>query len=254
MNKTTIKGVLIKMVNDLPNITKVAVSLANHSKMLVLDSLMDKRGHTLLEIARFANIKPQTASYHLKSFIENKWVRKEKVGRFHYFFLISQQVALLIEQFSPIAPCNKTKTKIKAAKAEKAINFRSCYDHMAGKIGVLITDLLLNNSFINETNDGYKVTSKGVPFFEHALHIDLQQTYVKKRKFTVKCLDWSERRYHLGGALGNAVFNAFIKQALIARDPLTKRALFLTKSGKSFLEEELNYPNALEVEGKVIPK
>ena len=89
------------MAKELPNITKIAVALSNHSKMLVLDSLMDKRGHTLLEIAREANIQPQTASYHLQNFINNGWVKMEKSGRFHCFFLVSDQVAALIEQFSP---------------------------------------------------------------------------------------------------------------------------------------------------------
>ena len=228
------------MAKELPNITKIAVALSNHSKMLVLYSLMDKRGHTLLEIAREANIQPQTASYHLQNFINNGWVKMEKSGRFHYFFLVSDQVAALIEQFSPLSPSASTHTLTRALKVDKMRTFRSCYDHMAGKIGVLITDQLLADHLISEEPQAYQVTPDGLNFFEKGLNIDLETVQKKKRLFTVKCLDWSERKHHLGGALGNAIFDAFSKQAFVERDPNTKRALYLTAEGKYFLHTELN--------------
>lgn len=229
------------MAKELPDITKIAVALSNHSKMLVLDSLMDKRGHTLLELAHDANIQPQTASYHLQEFINNHWVRMEKAGRFHYFFLISNQMAELIEQFSPVAPSDTTKSFTRSLKVEKMRTFRSCYDHMAGKIGVSITDQLLADQFLTEDDQGYQLTSAGINFFANELQINLETVKKKKRLFTVKCLDWSERRHHLGGALGNAIFNAFLNQGFVDRGPDAKRALYLTTEGKSFLHDELKY-------------
>lgn len=177
------------MAKELPNITKIAVALSNHSKMLVLDSLMDKRGHTLLEIAREANIQPQTASYHLQNFINNGWVKMEKSGRFHYFFLVSDQVAALIEQFSPLSPSASTHTLTRALKVDKMRTFRSCYDHMAGKIGVLITDQLLADHLISEEPQAYQVTPDGLNFFEKDLNIDLET--VQKRNVSLPLNVWT---------------------------------------------------------------
>lgn len=229
------------MVKELPDISKIASALSNESKFLMLDALMDGRGHTLLELAKTTGITPQTACYHLKGFCQNNWVRMEKSGRFHYFFLVNPQVAELIEQFSPVSQERNTKSLTRSLKVEKIRQFRSCYDHMAGEIGVLITDQLMKNKLLIENHlHGYDLTPKGIHFFKNKLEINIDTLHQEKRRFSTQCLDWSERRHHLGGALGKALFSSFRSKELVVRKTNEKRALLLTVKGSVFLRKELN--------------
>ncbi|MCI2171061.1 ArsR/SmtB family transcription factor [Schleiferilactobacillus perolens] len=229
------------MTQDLPDITTIAKALTVPAKVQLLDQLMDHRGHTLLELAHAANIEPQTASYHLHEFLTAGWVRREQQGRFHYFFLVNADVAHLLEQFSPSAPQPQVKKLSQACGTEQMRIFRSCYDHMAGHVGVALTDALVTAKYLQpDTQKAYMVTPTGHHFFQDALAIDSTAVAKKKRQFAVQCLDWSERRHHLGGALGSALLQTFETRNYVERDPQRKRVLLLTDDGRTFLHQQLD--------------
>jgi DNA-binding MarR family transcriptional regulator len=233
------------MTQDLPDITTIAKALTVPAKVQLLDQLMDHRGHTLLELAHAANIEPQTASYHLHEFLTAGWVRREQQGRFHYFFLVNADVAQLLEQFSPSAPHPQVKRLSRARSTEKMRVFRSCYDHMAGRTGVAITDALVGHHWIVPDQDkAYQVTPAGQQFFLQVLAIDSTAVAQKKRQFTTQCVDWSERRHHLGGALGSALLQTFEARDYVDRDPQSKRVLTLTDAGRDFLHTQLDMQDA----------
>ncbi|MBZ6003844.1 helix-turn-helix transcriptional regulator [Leuconostoc gelidum subsp. aenigmaticum] len=228
------------MSKKMPNITTIASALTNATKLTILDSLMDGRGHTLLELAKDSNVTPQTASFHLKKFVELNWVRVEKSGRFHYFFLENEQVAELIEMFSPVSFEAQTVSMKQALEADHIRNFRSCYDHMAGHVGREITAALINHDFLAENKHKLQLTASGSLFFEQQLNIDIAQLRQQKRQFITSCLDWSERKYHTGGALGHALYHFFQSKYFVLPNKNVRRALSLTPNGTRFLNDILD--------------
>ncbi|MBZ5963440.1 helix-turn-helix transcriptional regulator [Leuconostoc gelidum subsp. gelidum] len=224
-------------MNEFPDITIIAKALSNTSKMKILDELMDSKGHTVTELSRASQITAQTVNHHLNEFMHNNWVTMERSGRFHYFFLTNSNVALLIEQLSSVPIEKKAHSLQRALELEKDELFRTCYDHMAGHIGVLMTQALLNKGYL-DTN--FIVTPTGVNFLKNNLAINTQDLYDLKRQFSTKCLDWSERQHHIGGALGHALLQSFKDNHFITPHKHVKRALILTPTGNDFFQKYLD--------------
>lgn len=120
---------------------------------------------------------------------------------------------------------------------EKLRHARMCYDHLAGELGIGITDGLVKQGLLRKEEDAFALTKKGVGWFTN-LGVDLEKTRGKRRKFASQCLDWSERRDHLGGALGAALAERLIDLGWIARKR-NSRAVTVTVSGAAKLREEL---------------
>ncbi|MFT9097692.1 ArsR/SmtB family transcription factor [Liquorilactobacillus sp.] len=224
-------------MNEFPDITIIAKALSNSSKMKILDELMDYKGHTATELARASQITPQTVTHHLNEFLNNNWIRMEKSGRFHYFFLTNTDVAQLLEQLSPISPQKRARSLQRTLDLEKDELFRTCYDHMAGHIGVLIAQSLVTKKYLDSE---FHPTELGITFLKDTLNIDTQNLHNLKRQFTTQCLDWSERQHHVGGALGHALFLSFAKNKFVVSHKSIKRALVVTSTGDAFLQEKLN--------------
>ncbi|MCS0788444.1 winged helix-turn-helix domain-containing protein [Cytobacillus pseudoceanisediminis] len=217
------------------NVAKVASLVSEPSRAAILTALLDGRYHTVNELAHMARIKPQTASFHLKKMLDAQVVSAEKQGRHRYYGIMNQEVAQVMESFLSIAPAAEIKS-FKHASEDKAIRFaRTCYDHLAGNLGVEITESLKRKGFIAEENDTFSVTEDGIAFF-HSMQIDLTSLKKKRRSFSHKCLDWSERRHHLAGALGNAILEKFLEQNWIQRIPKT-RAIKITPQGMKGFKE-----------------
>ncbi len=191
-------------MNANPNIALIATLVSEASRAAILTVLLDGRFHPASELAYMAEIKPQTASFHLTKMVDANVVTVEKQGRHRYYGILNQEVAQVMESFLSIAPPIEIKL-LKQASEDKAMRFaRTCYDHLAGNLGVQLTDSLIKIGVIYEEKDGFTVTEKGESFFT-TFQIDLERVKKKRRSFTHKCLDWSERRHHLAGALGNAL-------------------------------------------------
>ncbi|MCE0742177.1 ArsR/SmtB family transcription factor [Bacillus sp. G16] len=220
-----------------PNIAKISSLLSDPSRSSILLSLMDGRIHPAGELAYLANIKPQTASFHLNKLLEAKLISVEKHGRHRYYRLSNSEAASVIEQLLSIAPKEKV-TSLKDSKEKSDLHFaRTCYDHLAGYVGVQITNSLVEQGMLKKVDLNFEVTSEGSLFFSN-FGINEEQQRNKRRAFARCCLDWSERQHHLAGALGNALLVRMLEEKWIVRMPKT-RAVKITQSGKNAFEKYL---------------
>ncbi|MED4648258.1 winged helix-turn-helix domain-containing protein [Bacillus inaquosorum] len=220
-----------------PNIAKISLLLSDPSRSSILLSLMDGRIHPAGELAYLANIKPQTASFHLNKLLEAKLISVEKHGRHRYYRLSNSEAASVIEQLLSIAPKEKV-TSLKDSKEKSDLHFaRTCYDHLAGYVGVQITNSLVEQGMLKKVDLNFEVTSEGSLFFSN-FGINEEQQRNKRRAFARCCLDWSERQHHIAGALGNALLVRMLEEKWIVRMPKT-RAVKITPSGKIAFEKYL---------------
>jgi DNA-binding transcriptional ArsR family regulator len=219
-----------------PDFSYVAKLIADPSRAAMLDALLGLDGLPVNELARKANISLQTASGHLAKLVEGNLVLVEKYGRHRYYRIASSDVAQAIETLSVIAPQPKVNSLREFSHAEKIRNARTCYDHLAGKLGVSLTQAFIEKGYLIENQDDFLVTDKGEKFF-HDFRIDLEVLRKERRYFARKCLDWSERRYHLAGSLGNAILLRLLELGWIEKLP--DRAIKISKVGKTGLYESL---------------
>ncbi|WP_339184321.1 winged helix-turn-helix domain-containing protein [Oceanobacillus sp. FSL W7-1293] len=219
-----------------PDFSYVAKLMADSSRAAMLEALLDLDGLPASELAKRANVSLQTASSHLAKLVEGNLLRVEKHGRHRYFRIANAEVAQAIEMLTVIAPSAQVNSLKDFSRSEKIQIARTCYDHLAGKLGVLITETLVEKEYVVEDQDVFIVTKAGEEFF-NSFKIDLNSLRQKRRHFARKCLDWSERRYHLAGALGNAILLQLFDLGWIERLP--GRAVKVTDTGIKGLEESL---------------
>lgn len=213
-----------------PNMAEVASLLGETSRATMLASLMDGRYHTASELAYMANIKPQTASFHLAKLVEGKLVKFEKQGRHRYFQLANEEIAQFLEAFLVISPPPEVRSLKQSNQIKLLQDARTCYDHLAGKLGVNLTESMVNSGYINKEQNEYVVTPDGVVFFTQ-FGLDIEKLKTKRRSFSHACLDWSERRHHLAGALGHGLLTHFLNLEWITRVP-SIRAIKVTEKGR----------------------
>jgi DNA-binding transcriptional ArsR family regulator len=221
-----------------PNISFVASLISDPSRGVILTKLMDGRMHTASELANTAKITPQTASYHLTKMIEGNMIKVKNQGRHRYFGLANQDIAELLESFFSFSPVQKVSSLREFSEKEAIKSARTCYDHLAGYAGVAITNGLLKEGYLMEQNGVFETSNKGNVFFS-SLGIDISFEKAKRRSFAKCCLDWTERRHHLGGALGNALLTRMFDSNWIKRIHHS-RAVTFTPLGKKEIKEIFN--------------
>ncbi|ASR49279.1 transcriptional regulator [Paenibacillus kribbensis] len=217
------------------NVAMIASLVSEPSRAAILTVLLDGRFHTASELAHMAGIKPQTASFHLAKMTDAQVVTVEKQGRHRYFGIQNPEVARVMESLLSIAPPVQIKSFKQASENEAIRLARTCYDHLAGHLGVQIMDSLINKGMLSEDQNGLYVTEKGEAFFAD-FQVNLTQIKQRRRSFSHKCLDWSERRHHLAGALGSALLDRLLTLHWIERLPTT-RAIRITADGKRGFKE-----------------
>ncbi|KWX76075.1 ArsR/SmtB family transcription factor [Paenibacillus jilunlii] len=216
-----------------PAVAQVASLITEPSRASILTVLMDGGLHPATALAAAAGIKPQTASFHLGKMAEGGILTVHTQGRHRYYGISSPEIAQVIELLLSISPPVKVSSLRHSVQDQAMRHARTCYDHLAGKFGVQLTEALLLKGIIAEEADGFAVTVQG----EHALNrlgIDLDQVRKCRRAFAPKCLDWSERRYHLAGALGAAILQLLLDRQWVNRLPHT-RAVVITAEGQKGL-------------------
>jgi DNA-binding transcriptional ArsR family regulator len=213
----------------------IASLVSEPSRAAILTALLDGRFHTASELAHMAGIKPQTASFHLAKMTEAHVVTVEKQGRHRYYGIQDPEVARVMESFLSIAPPVPIKSFKQASENEAIRLARTCYDHVAGQLGVQLMNFFMQKGILSEDQDGLHITDQGETFFTD-FQIDLTKTRQKRRSFSHKCLDWSERRHHLAGALGSAILDRLFELHWIERLPTT-RAIRITAEGKRGFKE-----------------
>jgi DNA-binding transcriptional ArsR family regulator len=203
----------------------------------ILWTLLDGRAYTATELAMSADTSPQNISMHLNKLLQAGLLTVQAQGRHRYYSFSKPEVAYAIEALGNLVPDKKHKI-ITSSPENTAITFcRTCYDHLAGKVGVLVTEALIRQKLIESQNAGYLVTKKGRRFFSD-LEIDIDEVQKQRRIFAKPCLDWSERRHHLAGALGAGFFQSMLSLDYF-RKKKNSRALILTSGGRAFLYNKL---------------
>jgi DNA-binding transcriptional ArsR family regulator len=225
-------------MHALPDIASVARLMADPSRATILLRLLDGRALTATELATRANISPQTASSHLGQLCAGELLTVDRQGRHRYFRLASPAVAQVIESLMTIAPNRNAQdgpSARGAAPARADFFARTCYDHLAGKLGVLLTDALIERGWLVAEAKDYRVGPVGVEGFR-ALGIELEELRKQRRQFARQCLDWSERRHHLAGALGAALARTLFERKWLLKAG-AGRAAHVTEGGRRALEE-----------------
>lgn len=218
-----------------PNMAEIAALLGETSRATILASMMDGRFHTASELAYMAAIKPQTASFHLAKLVEGKLIKVEKQGRHRYFQLAGEDIAQFLESFLAISPPPEVRSLKQSSQIKLLQDARTCYDHLAGKLGVQLTESMLKAGYLTLEGKQFVLTDEGILFFT-TFGIDLTALKRKRRSFSHACLDWSERRYHLAGALGCELLNQSFNLGWLLRVP-SIRAIKVTEKGKIGFKE-----------------
>ena len=221
---------------------EVAALAGDPARAGMLHALMDGRALTASELARAAGITPQTASGHLTRMTAIGLLSVEKQGRHRYHRLAMPTVAHMLESIMQVASDLEPSRKgFTVGPRDAALRrARTCYDHLAGQLGVALADALVSQGHAELTGDAGVVTESGVEFLGR-IGIDLESIALRvKRSGRVlcrPCLDWSERRPHLAGAVGAALCAHSFEKGWIRRSDGT-RAVTITPKGQRIFREQ----------------
>jgi DNA-binding transcriptional ArsR family regulator len=218
---------------DVLDMAAVAALVGDPARANILCALMDGRGYAAGELAYAAHVSPQTASGHLAKLADAKLVVSTPAGRHRYYRLAGPHVAAMLESIMAVvatAPPRVRPPRI----ADDMRTARMCYDHLAGRLGVGLADTLQARGFVEFSGDGGVVTNAGEMFFAE-IGIDIAAARSGRRAFCRPCIDWSERRPHLAGAIGAALAKHLFELNWVAR-VRDKRAVTVTPKGRLQLE------------------
>lgn len=221
------------------DIAKTASLIGDKTRAKILTTLMQGRALTAGELALRAQISPQTASNHLNKLLKANLIVCEAAGRHRYYKLASYQVARALESLSVLTDSSKTSPPRHNQIPQEIKQARTCYDHLAGTLGVAITKALQAKKVIKLTENQFQVTKKGNQFFK-SLSIDVETLSQLRRSFARPCLDWTEREHHLAGSLGQALLTYFLDNRLLIRVKRKPRVVVLTTKGKKWLSSHLS--------------
>ncbi len=198
----------------------------------MLYCLMDNHARTSTELAVVAGVSPSTASVHLNRLKAERLVKVLVQGKHRYYSLEGTDVAGVLERLSVLA--GRPRDRFVPSTPNRLRAARTCYDHLAGTLGVMLHDRLKTLGCLSTSATGsdnsYDLTPKGIKMFA-ALGTDLDATRTLRRRFAFACLDWSERRSHLGGAVGAVLLQIALKRKWVTPD-LDSRALCITRHGE----------------------
>ena len=219
-----------------PAVSEIAALVGNPARANILMALIDGRALTATELAYIAGVSPQTTSEHLARLRDAKLLSLTKQGRHSYFRLGSPEVALMIEGIMVVAADGPRRYRPRWNGDEQLRTARTCYDHIAGRLGVALADAMTRRKHIVLTDDGGMVTRAGEKYLSD-FGIALAAAREGRRTFCRPCIDWSERRPHLAGALGVALAERCFDLGWIARIR-DSRALKITPKGVAAFRDE----------------
>jgi DNA-binding transcriptional ArsR family regulator len=216
------------------NLVEVAALVGDTARATMLNALMGGQSLTATELAYCANISRSTASGHLSKLVAARLLTVRRERRFSYYRIASPLIATMLESMKVVAAIEVPPRHLPRSAHDDALRFaRSCYDHLAGQVGVAVTDALVAMGHIVLTDEGGEVTSSGGRFLS-AFGVDLRLR--TRRIFCQPCLDWSARRYHLKGLVGARILDRLLELGWLKHVP-DSRALRLTPSGRAGLSE-----------------
>lgn len=212
-----------------PDISAIASLIGDPARTNMLTALMDGRALTATELAMEAGVTKQTASAHLSKLETASLITKEIQGRHRYFRLDGPDVAHALEVLMGVAQDRKGKRTRTGPKDPALRKARICYDHLAGEMGVHMFDQMVAKGWLNN-DSGLSATNAGLDAFSE-FGIDVDSLMSKRRPLCRTCLDWSMRRSHLSGSIGQALLTKFEENKWLRRVPNT-RIIEFTKPGE----------------------
>lgn len=222
-------------MNDAPNIANMAALIGDPARAAILDALMDGRAWTATELSIEAGVTPQTTSSHLAKLRDGGMIAVAKQGRHRYFRLANAQVAHVLETLAVAAGGRGEPRGARRAEAAQLRAARTCYDHLAGQLGVRLIRSMGDKGYVEAADPNFDLTRTGEAFL-HNLGIEVAAARRKRRAFARQCLDWSEREPHLGGALGAAIADRLFALGWLRRIPRSRRVA-ITRIGERALDE-----------------
>ncbi len=217
-------------------ISTLGYLLADPGRAAMLVALLEGRSLPAGELARAASVSAQSASAHLAKLSKGGLITMQRDGRCRYYKLAGPRVANALEALGAISTARPAADYI-LAKADKSLLLaRSCYDHLAGRIGVALAEAMQKQHVIvTEGERDYRITGKGANWLGQ-FGIERESLELSKRHLARRCLDWTERRPHVGGAVGAALMEHFLSEGWLARTR-GSRALRVTLKGRRLFSE-----------------
>lgn len=217
------------------DIASVALLLSDPTRATILLTLSDGRAFTASELAKRAKVTPSTASEHLARLVDASLLLVEKQGRHRFFRLADPTVVGIMEDLALLAPRVKIHSLGEAESAKAIYKARMCYNHVAGTLGVALTEKLVERQVLRVMEAGYLVDDAGIRWLEE---FGIASQPLKKHGvlFVPWHIDWSERKHHMAGAFGAAFARRLFDLKWIERHS-TNRALSITPHGREALEQ-----------------
>jgi DNA-binding transcriptional ArsR family regulator len=213
-------------------VARIAGAIGEPARARMLFCLMDGHARTSTELAIVADVSTSTASAHLNRLKAERLVKVMTQGKHRFYSLDGPKVARVLEGLSLLA--DQPRRKFVPNTPTRLRTARVCYDHIAGTLGVRLHDRFKELKWLlsapNGAGNAYELTGAGEKALD-ALNINVEEMRSLRRRFAYACLDWSERRPHIGGALGSALLDTAVKRKWLTKD-LDSRAIHLTNVGR----------------------
>jgi DNA-binding transcriptional ArsR family regulator len=218
-----------------PDITRIAMLIGDPARANMLLSLMDGRALTAGELAEIAGVTPATASGHLAQLVDAGLLWPRKQGRHRYFALADEDVAHALETLDGLAAAKGHMRHQPGPKDAALREARICYDHLAGAAAVTMFDCLATGGHLTVNHEDIALTPQGAEFVTQ-LGVDVQAVQNLKRPLCRVCLDWSERKSHLAGALGAALLTRFEDLRWLTRSSDSRHVTFTPTGTRAFAQ------------------
>lgn len=217
------------------NIVPIASLLADPTRASMLFELSDGRALPAGELARRARVTNSTASAHLFKLEEAGLFTVEQQGRHRYYRLANPAIVEALETLAALAPTRPVHSLRESQIGEALRSARMCYNHLAGNLGVMLSQALVDKHILDASDDGYTLTTGGLQWLSD---FGIEETLLKKQRALVvpHHIDWSERRYHIAGTFGAALARRLFDLGWITRSS-SSRAVRITESGQEALSE-----------------
>ncbi len=222
-------------MTDTPYIAEVASLIGDPARANMLSALKDEGVLSATDLAHVAGIAPNTASGHLAKLAAARMVTVERRGRHRYYGLAYHEVAETLEVLEALAVRTAPRFRPKSRQDDANRYARSCYDHLAGRLGVRLSEALVQLDYIERKTDGFSLSGSGEKAFA-AFSIDIGALKAKRRRMLRACPNWSEDTVHLGGALAASLFQRFCELGWL-RKKRGNRIVLLTPKGRTALRQ-----------------
>ncbi len=211
-------------------LAKLAALLAAPARAAMVEALSAEGAKTAIELAAIADVQPQTASSHLAKLMDGGIVASDKHGRHRFYRIAGGHVSDVVEALNELLPAA-------APTGSRPPNdlaiARTCYDHLAGRLGTTLADAMAARRYIRPDGMDFVLARAGENFLR-GLGVDIDTARSQRRLFARRCLDWTERRYHLGGALGAALARRCFDAGWIRRGEDDRTVTVTAKGNRAF--------------------